>query len=65
MEDMEVCLDCMSPRQHRVPWYFYVRRSNDHIEIPNEKLNMEHNQVCCIKTKVKHTFTALYTKTFY
>lgn len=65
MEDVEVCLDCMPPRQRRVLWHFYVRRSDDYIEILNEKLNVERSQIYRIKTKAEQTFAALYTKTFY
>ena len=65
MEDIEVCLNCMPPRQKEVLWHFYVQRSDDYIEILNEKLNVERSQIYRIKARAEITFAALYTKNFY
>ena len=65
IEDVETCLSFLPERERTVLWHFYVERTDDYIEVLNEKLNVERSQIYRLKDKAIERFSMLSQDAFY
>ncbi len=65
MARVEECLDYLPQRQRLALWHFYVRRTDDYIDILCEKLALERTAVYLLKDKALDTFCMLSQGDFY
>jgi len=65
IQDVESCLEYLSERERCVLWHFYVQRTDDYIEILNEKLCVERSQIYRLKDKALRKFAMLSMQDFY
>ncbi len=65
IRDVESCMELLSDRERCVLWHFYVQRTDDYIEILNEKLCVERSQIYRLKDKALQKFAMLSMGDFY
>lgn len=65
IQDVESCMELLSERERCVLWHFYVQRTDDYIEILNEKLCVERSQIYRLKDKALQKFAMLSLGDFY
>lgn len=65
IQDVESCLEYLSERERCVLWHFYIQRTDDYIEILNEKLCVERSQIYRLKDKAIRKFAMLSMQDFY
>ena len=63
--DVEACFDVLDEKEKCLLWHFYVQRTDDYIEILNEKLCVERSQIYRLKDKALQKFMMLSLVDFY
>ena len=65
MQEVESCLALLDEKEKCLLWHFYVQRTDDYIEILNEKLCVERSQIYRLKDKALQKFMMLSLVDFY